>query len=302
VKSKNRSAGILLALCLFLFIPSAGKAHILYDSYGGETGWWWYKEEKKKKKKNKIIEEKKEKLSKEEEWKPEKPLEKYTYEELLRMPVKKFRKLLEYYRDLAVSNPTEKNVYHYYNLIDVARKKSLLFMAQTMHVMRKYPSLYVGKDVPVVNPGIKEEFNLKRQEEKEYLKKVGEEFGLVLFVKPGCPYCEIQEKILRYFISRGIPVKVVNIAEHPEAVARFAVEEVPTIILVYRETGNYLPVAVGVTSISELERQIATAAGYLKGEKEIGSSWLYDFQKGSTLDPYTPPPLWKKEKKEVIIK
>jgi len=299
---KKLLLGMMLYLMLCFFFPSEGKG-IWYSSWGGETGWWWYKEAVKKEKVKKVEKEKQQikevKKTNKEEWKPEKSLEKYTYEELLTMPVDEFRKLLNYYRDLAVSNPTEKNVYYYYNLVDVARKKALLFMAQTMNVMHKYPALYVGKDVPVINPGIKKEFALKRQEERKYASQIGDEFGLVLFIKPGCPYCEVQKEIMRYFLSKGIPVKIVNIMEHPEAVTKFAIEEVPTIILVYKETGNYLPVAVGVTSINELERQIATAAGYLKGEKEIGSSWLYDFQKGTTLDPYTPPPLWRKEKKEV---
>ena len=276
-----------------------------YRVPAGKEGYWWYEvkkeKEKEEKKKQEVKAEKKterKEKKNEEEWKPEKPLEAYTYKELLKMPVSKFRKLLNYYRDLAISNPTEKNVYYYYNLVDVARKKALLFMAQTMNVMYKYPSLYVGKDVPVIDPGIQAEFKQKKESDFAFLEELKKDFGLILFVKEGCPYCEVEKKIVSYLFSQGVPVKIVDVSVRPDVVERFAIQAVPTAILVYRKTGKYLPVAVGIVSLSELERNMATAASFLKGKKKEGQLFLYDFQKGSTLDPYTPPPLWRKEERK----
>jgi conjugal transfer pilus assembly protein TraF len=276
-----------------------------YNSEESKQGWWWYKEEKKKEEKNKKevkketqeLQEKEITKKEEKEWKPTKPLEEYTYEELLKMPAEDFRKLFNYYRDLAVSDPTnEKNIYYFYNLVDVARKKSLIFMAQAMQVLNKYPELNVLKDVATVNPAIKNTFELQREEERNVLKKIGEDFGLVVFVKEGCSYCDIQLSIMKYFISEGVPVKIVDVSRDPSAISKFAIETVPTIILVSRKTGNYLPIAVGVVSAAELYKRITTYSGYLAGEKEVGQIYLYDFQKGTSLDPYTPPPLFKKKK------
>lgn len=292
----------LLLLLLFLFLAN-GELFAFYNA-GEKEGWWWYKEEKEKKEKEKK--EKQKQVKKEEKkekenqaWKPSKPLEKYTYEELLRMPVSEFKKLFNYYKELAVSDPTnEKYVYYYYNLLDVARKKALLFMAQSMNVLSRYPELNVRKDVPIINPAIKKTFELQREEEKKALKEIGKNFGLIVFVKEGCPYCEIQLSIMKYFTSQGIPVKVVDVSKDYRAVSRFGIETVPTIILVHRESGNYFPIAVGATSASELYQRIATISGYLEGKKRIGQTYLYEFQKGTSLDPYTPPPLFKNRLKE----
>lgn len=290
----------LLLLLLFLFLAN-GELFAFYNA-GEKEGWWWYKEEKKKKEKEKKQVKRKlkrEEKKQEEAWKPSKPLEKYTYEELLRMPVSEFKKLFNYYKELAVSDPTnEKYVYYYYNLLDVARKKALLFMAQSMNVLSRYPELNVRKDVPTINPAIKKTFELQREEEKKVLREIGENFGLIVFVKEGCPYCEIQLSIMKYFTSQGIPVKVVDVSKDDRAVSRFGIEVVPTIILVHKESGNYFPIAVGATSASELYQRIATISGYLEGRKKIGQTYLYEFQKGTSLDPYTPPPLFKNRLKE----
>lgn len=124
-----------------------------------KRGWWWYEDPTKEK----PVEEKKEekpKLKAEEPKQEEKkedkvkPLYEYSYEELLRMPIEQFKKIYEHYENLAVSNPTEENVYMYYNVLDVARKKSLLFTMQSMYVWQKYPELSTARDVPTVVPGI----------------------------------------------------------------------------------------------------------------------------------------------------
>jgi len=308
---------VKISLC-FLVLSISGLISLIsgvtsFAYYDGEKkGWWWYAEpkkeeakeekkevKKKEKKEEKKKEEKKEaKQEEEKEWKPSKPLEAYTYEELLKMPVKDFTKLFNYYRDLAISDPTnEKNIYYFYNLVDVARKKSLLFMANAMHVMNKYPELNVGKDVPTINPALKKKAELERTEEKRKLQKIGKNIGLIVFVKEGCPYCEVQLSIMDYFISQGIPVKVVDVDMDSSAVSRFAITTVPTIILVHKETGRYLPIAVGATSATELYERIATVSGYLENEKEAGQAYLYDFQKGTSLDPYVSPPLFKRNKK-----
>jgi len=306
-KNSKLSLAILTLISFFFLSP----AYSWYN--GGKEGWWWYQDPEKEKKveeKQKEAEslkkkpEKEERAQKEEkeeeEWKPSKPLEEYTYEELLKMPVSEFKKLLYYYRDLAVSDPTnEKNVYYYYNLLDVARKKAILFMSQTQLVMNKYPELNVRKDYPSAVPGINRRVELQRGEEERTLKEIGKSFGLVLFVREGCPYCEVQYDVLRPLFERGVPVKVVDVDKEPRAISRFNVETVPMILLVHKDSGSYVPIAVGVVSLSELYQRITTVATYLTGEKKEGQIYLYEFQKGSSFDPYTPPPLFKEKSKEV---
>ena len=47
----------------------------------------------------------------------------------------------------------------------------------------------------------------------------------------------------------------------------------------------YMPVATGVIPLSELERKLYQAIRSLRGETTGDTFMLYDFQKGSSLDP-----------------
>jgi conjugal transfer pilus assembly protein TraF len=282
----------------------------------GKRGWWWYEEpmkeeEEEKKKEVKKEEVKKEEVKKEEVKKEEakkeekmkeeevKPLHEYSYEELLRMPVDKFKKVYEYYERLAVSNPTEENLYYFYNILDVARKKALLFTMQAMYVWQKYPELAeVQKDVPVVMPGVYAKREEISKEVESYLYARRGEYGLVVFVSERCPYCKAQLGILRTFIEQyGWDVKIVDVNYDKRAVAAFGIETVPSIIIVSRRTGEWFPLSVGVVSLYELKERIYLAVRRIEGDLQPGRWGLYKFQEGTSLDPFKPSPLWNKENK-----
>ena len=276
------------------------KTSLPYNETSGEYGWWWYREERERKLKKLPKEvsrpssphEKKEKTKQE-----VLPLEKYTYEELLYMEPEKFRKIFNYYLNQALKEPNEKNMYYFFNILDVARKKAALFSYVYAYTARKYAQYLPTVAYPVAYPGIMQRIMMTKEEIENYVFGKKDMYGLILFMKEGCPYCEIQLSIMKYFTSQGIPVKVVDVSKDDRAVSRFGIEVVPTIILVHRKSGNYFPIAVGATSASELYQRIATISGYLEGKKKIGQTYLYEFQKGTSLDPYTPPPLFKKQSK-----
>ena len=276
----------------------------------GKRGWWWYEdpvkreeEEKKEAKKEELRkeEQKKEEVRKEEPKKEDevKPLYEYSYEELLRMPVDKFKKIYEYYKELAVSNPTEENLYYYYNILDVARKKALLFTMQAMYVWQKYPELSeVAKDVPTVVPGLYAKQETRTKEVDSYLNGKRGEYGLIVFVSERCPYCKTQLGILRTFIENyGWEVKVVDVNYDKRAVAVFGIESVPSIIIVSKRTGEWFPLATGLISLYELKERIYLAVRRIEGDLQPERWGLYKFQEGGGLDPLKPSPLWNKENK-----
>jgi hypothetical protein len=282
----------------------------------GKRGWWWYedpiKKEEEKKKEVKKEEAKKEEPKKEEVKREEpkkeelkreeeviKPLHEYSYEELLRMPVEKFKKIYEYYEKLAVSNPTEENLYYFYNILDVARKKALLFTMQAMYVWQKYPELSeVAKDVPTVVPGLYAKQEARTKEIDSYLNGKRWEYGLIVFVSERCPYCKTQLGILKIFIENyGWEVKVVDVNYDKRAVAVFGIESVPSIIIVSRRTGEWFPLATGVISLYELKERIYLAIRWIEGDLQPERWGLYKFQEGGGLDPLKPSPLWNKENK-----
>lgn len=278
-----------------------------YCFYGesGKHGWWWYKdyvkEEKKEEKPKEVKKEEKREEKKDEEVKEAKneefkPLTEYSYEELLKMPVEQFQRLFNYYRDLAISDPgNETNLYYFWNLVDVARKKSLIFMAATQNLLSKYPELDVRKDVPLINPAIRASMEIQREEERLSLSQLKDEIGLVLFVKRGCPYCDVQKEIVKHYLAEGVPVKIVDIEVERGAVSRFGIVSVPTLGLVVKRTGEFYPLGSGVIALSEIDARIARVLGIVRGEKDPSQSFLYQHQLGTSLDPKVPPPLFKKK-------
>ncbi|MEM1660974.1 MAG: conjugal transfer protein TraF [Candidatus Bathyarchaeia archaeon] len=282
-----------------------------YCFYGEskKQGWWWYKDYVKEEKEEKIKEVKKEEKreeKKEEEVKEAKkeefkPLTEYSYEELLKMPVEQFQRLFNYYRDLAISDPSnETNVYYFLNLVDVARKKALIFMATTQNVLNKYPELDVRKDVPLIYPAIRVSMEMQREEERASLSQLRDEIGLVLFVKRGCPYCDVQKEIIKHYLAEGVPVKIVDIEVEKGAVSRFGIVSVPTLGLVVKRTGEFYPLGSGVIALSEIDARIARVLGIVRGEKDPSQSFLYQHQLGTSLDPKVPPPLFRKKMENKI--
>ena len=258
-----------------------------------KEGWWWYKDYTKE---PQEAPSKTEKKQAEEEAKPFKPLKEYTFEELLFMHPDEFSKLYDYYLKRAVQRPTEENVYEFYNLQDVARKKALLFTHYSGYIWQKYPELSTERDIPIVGPGLTAKRNLVKEEIQKYVAKNATEYGYVVFVHPQCSYCKIQLDILKYAQQRGIPVKVIDISKNPSAQAQFNITVTPTIIVVDKKTGQYMPISAGVISLDEIYTRTERAIRIITGEgpEHYG---IYEFQKGTSLDPLEPPPLWKKEKK-----
>lgn len=278
-----------------------------YDSSTKE-GYWWYKDQKKKieidtpakkKKKEEPKEVAKPKMPTENATKDvlSRPLESYTFEELVNMPVKDFQKLFEYYRDLAVSNPTEENIFKFLNLVDVMRKKSLKFASMWSYVVTKYPEFNTWKDYPYVVPGIKAR-NVEISKEIDFtLEAERGNLGIIFFSKKTCPYCEVQRSILEYLKeNRGVIYMEVDIDENYTAAVRFGVDIVPTLLLVDRLTGKYFPLGSGVIAYDDLISRITRGLYVLRGELSPENYYLYKFQKGSSLDPNAPSPLFKKKK------
>ncbi|RLI19214.1 hypothetical protein DRO54_08925 [Candidatus Bathyarchaeota archaeon] len=105
----------------------AMKTSLPYNETPGEYGWWWYREERKKELKKlpkKASRPPSSRERKEKEGQEVLPLEKYTYEELLYMEPEKFRRIFNHYLNQALKEPNEKNMYYFFNILDVARKES----------------------------------------------------------------------------------------------------------------------------------------------------------------------------------
>lgn len=305
---------ILLGLVIFIFPVWAQSAveslqekkEDPYYKAPTKEGWWWYKNYQKPKTEEQQVEQKErrkdEPLS--EQKQPEvKPLREYTYDELLYMHPDEFSKIYNYYLKRAVERPTEETVYEFYNLQDVARKKALLFAHYSGYIWQKYPELSTERDVPTTGPGMTKKRDLILAELQSYARKNATEYGLIVFVQPNCGYCDAQLRILKFAEAEGIPVKVVDISKFPASQSKFGIEVTPTIIMVDKNTGNYMPIGAGVLPIDEIYTRVARAIRLLESKDDPARYGIYDFQKGTTLDPLEPSPLWKnKDTKRTPIK
>ena len=200
-----------------------------------------------------------------------------------------FQAVLTEFHKKAVMNPTEENMYEYLTVYDIARRKSLAVANVQMAMMQKYPEFNVGNEYPVVTPGRSAYVRQTISEVKNKISGGKNDYGLIYFYSDGCEFCAEQSNILKYFIEKyGWEVKNINIHENSGIAARFNVEMVPYIMLIYRKSGDYLPVSTGVISLSDMEEKVYRGMRLLAGEITSQEYSTYDFQKGGSFDTTAP--------------
>jgi conjugal transfer pilus assembly protein TraF len=247
-----------------------------------KRGWWWYeKAPEKEKKEERESEKAKERILP--------SLKNYTYGQLWNMHPDDFQPLLMDFQKKAVMSPTEENVRDYYVIQDIARRKSLAFANVASYVVQKYPELYVGKDYPVATPGRNALVRQQLEEIESVIRNGENDFALLYFYSPTCPYCTEQEEILHYFMKKyHWQVKRIDINENPQLEQRFGITITPSLLLIYKESQDYIPVSSGVASMAEIEEKIYRGMRLLKGEITPEEYSLYEFQRGGSFDVKTP--------------
>ena len=252
---------------------------IFYD--GRQRGWYWYEAGK---------EGKETKTSTSSEYSatkpPSKAPSKYSYNEMWVMYPDDFKAYSSKVTKRAVQFPTEENITHYLEVMDVTRRKSAAFTAAVNYVAQKN-ALYTREDThPITAPGLKVMKDIRYHEVDSLIRNSRKEFALIMFTQPGCGFCNAQTDILSFFEETfGWPLRMVNIKENPAAGARFGVEQTPSIILVHKETKDYLRISSGVISLSKLKLRLYRSIRMMKNEI-LPEQWgTYDFEKGTGGDP-----------------
>jgi conjugal transfer pilus assembly protein TraF len=282
-----RKPGILLlsALSLFLFAHPvfAGEREGQKPYYGeSKDGWWWYETEP-------------EKEQKEQEEKPPEgqsppktlpSLSDYTIEELWNMHPDDFQALLTEFMKKAVMSPTVETVREYYVMQDIARRKSLAFANVAATVMQTHPELTTASAYPITTPGQNARVRLQSSEIEAKIRTSKDEFAILYFFSPTCEYCKAQRNILAFFTDKyGWQVKPINIEQDPNLAARFNVNTVPYLLLIYKYKRDYIPISAGVIALSEMEKKLYRGIRLLSGEITPEEFSLYEFQRGGPNDP-----------------
>ncbi len=279
-------SGSLIMICLLLMghaalaaDPSATTGNRFYQDT--KHGWFWYEDpppelKKKKNKPGKTL------VSH-----GSSSLDQYSINDLWNMYPDDFQELLNHVQKKAVQAPTERNILKYLVIQDVARRKALAYTNATMYVTQKYGDLLnVGQVYPMAGPGVTARVEMQKQEILQTISRAGNNHALLFFVKPGCGFCAKQARILAYFRDKyHWQVKTVDISRNTNAAARFNITMTPTLLLIKRGGDTYMPVSVGVIALSELERKLYRAIRHLQGNTKGNNFLMYDFQRGSALDP-----------------
>lgn len=242
--------------------PNEPQAY--YDDRQG--GWYWYEKEE-------IPEKKEDTLP--------------NMEVLWNMHPDEFSDLREQVTKKAVQNPTEENVLNYLMMVDISKKKSVAFSSVVALVGQKNPA-FAGNESSSPNnaPGQRA---MREQRESEINQTIANNidgFAIIMFTADGCGFCDSQSDILEYFNNMfGWPIRKVNINENPAMATKFQVEMTPTLILVQRESGDFMPLSSGVISMSDLKLRLYRSIRHMQGGATPEQWFMHEYERNKGGDP-----------------
>ena len=242
------------------------------------NGYWWYEQEPEKKSEE-------EKRQKPKYFMPS--MKDYATEQLWNMHPKDFQPLLDAFFDKAVQYPTEENVADYYRIQDIARSRANAFANVATLVWQKHPELNtLALDYPSNTPGKTARLKMQNREVESKIASSADDFAMIYFYKADCDFCKAQSSILKFFVEKyHWQIKKVDIESAPELAARFNVSTVPFLLLIYKHSTESLPVAVGVTTLDEIEQRLYRGIRLLGGEITPEEFNMYEYQRGGGFDP-----------------
>lgn len=216
-------------------------------------GFYWYQDPKEQQKKEKNEEA------------PEK--QNMSYEDLWEMHPDDFKELLQVRLKEAIRNPTEANVLKHLEMQDVAQKKATAYAAVVALVGQKHPTLLSESSYPTSAPGQRAQVKEAKKSLEDLIYASKDDFALIMFTAQGCSYCEEQKGINKYFqTAYGWEIREIDIAQNPKFASQFNIEMTPTLIIVSRENGEYMPISAGVISVDEISQRAYRSIRYLRKE------------------------------------
>ena len=270
----------LILFFSFLIVTSVYAGELPKESWEWtKQGWWWYEPEKQEEKK----EEKKDPRR-------EPSLSDHSPEELWKMHPDDFQALLMAFQKKAVMAPTIENVKEYYTVQDIARRKALAYANVAAMVVQKYPEFSLEKDYPNALPGKAARTREQMEEVRQKIDQSKKDFALVYFYSPTCHFCAEQNEILTFFTDkyRGWQIRKVDITRNPDLAERFRVRAVPFIMLIHKDSQEFMPVSIGVVSLADMEERLFRGIRVLGNEITPEEFSMFDFQRGGGFDPTFP--------------
>lgn len=209
----------------------------------------------------------------------------YTHKQLWDMHPDQFRDVFTGLQKKAVMTLSENDVRDFYIVMDIARRKSLAFANVATYVTQKYPELNVQKDYPTSHLGRMALLKSQKEEIHSTIYNASKEFALLYFYSPECHFCDAQNEINRMFVNKyDWQMKRINIFDEPVLAEKFGARTVPALILIYKNSSDYITASLGVITLSELEDKLFRSIRLLRGDIAPQDYSLFDFQKGGSFD------------------
>ncbi|WP_257291429.1 conjugal transfer protein TraF [Endozoicomonas sp. ONNA1] len=265
-------AGVVI-LTLLLFTNPSGSHASTYD-HADKKGYWWNEE---------PVPDEEEALIEEKEYSPP-PLP--SQQKMMDMHPQQLEKLLDQHRDYALYKLTPEATTNYYLVQDVARRKARAFTALSSYVMLQNPELNARGSYPVNNPGRKAQKQVNEQQMNHKIARYRNNYALVFLTTKTCPYCKVQRNILKYFRDKnGWAIKEIDIDQVPDVALRFNAKVTPMTLLIERGSERWMPITVGVESLSVVEQNTYRAIRLLRGEIKPEQFFTNESQEGGYFDP-----------------
>ncbi|WP_233981872.1 conjugal transfer protein TraF [Pectobacterium versatile] len=270
---------IILSLLLLSSISHAAQpitTNLRSDTKEDKVGFFWYETKPSPEE---------EKENKNEQWPtPVVPAEDIMFS----MHPKDLEKLLDQTREYAIYKLTPEATLDYYKVLDVSRRKAAAFTSLTGYIMLEKPELNAAQQFPITNPGNAERLRISENLVVNQLQDQRDNFALLFFTQPGCGYCVQQSQILQNFQREtGWYIKEVNIMEQPQARAKFNITGTPVTVIINKDAGNdqWMPVSVGVDSLSNLKSNVYRVTRLFNGEIDARQFYTNAAQSGGFFDP-----------------
>ena len=253
---------IIAWLCLGIAAAHAGW----YESRDrGHVGWYGYQKYKKAEKAHGVEKKKEEKKRQEMAKWP-------AYKDALKMRPSELGRLIRRAREVAIGNPTVRNVIRWSLYRNAAIVKAERFAGVVAWVNMTHPGLAQGKSSSAVVPGI---YSLFRAEEKEViarLRKEKDRFAMILFVSGRAPLSSQAAQECRYFAREtGWKLRIVNADRNPALASAVGVTYIPQAWVISRDKKiRPFSVMTGVISLHNLKRQVYRGLRVALGESPEG--------------------------------
>jgi len=205
---------------------------------------------------------------------------------LMSMHPKKFSKLFEDQLEYSMMTLAEEDVLTYYEMVDISRRRSRAFMGVTEFVMMRNPRLDMQTVDPINAPGRAEKTRQTEAAKQRKLFDNADRYALVMFAMETCQACKDQMAILDVFQrTYGFPVRIVDVKSAPVMAKKYAVSQTPHMILISRDSDDWMPIGVGVRSMPVVLNKTYSAIRLLNNEIQPSQFYNIEIDSGEMYDP-----------------